>query len=301
MPTESVAVVRPGSSNGDAARPARVLLFWDYDTQWGADRSRESAGRADWGRLEFEFTERILELLQRYEVPACFAVVGSAALPGTRPYHDPSQVRQIHAAGHEVASHSHRHEWLPALGREALRETLSRSKEALEQCIGSVVTSFVPPWNQPFDYPAGWSFSLSERRQAKGERTDLRRLCETLRETGYDFCRVAYRSLYQQLAHRLGKRRYEHTGPPEVIEGIACVRLSTEAGFGPDALRVLERCIERRSLAILYGHPHSLQGGDGQHERCLEPFLARLQELRSRGAVQVVRPRDLMNGAKGAF
>src|ERR1700752_3269800 len=90
--------------NGSATRSS-VLFFWDYDTQWGADRSRANGGPKSWGEFEFENTDRILELHQEFGVNACFAVVGAAALPGERPYHDPNQIRRIHAAGHEVGSH----------------------------------------------------------------------------------------------------------------------------------------------------------------------------------------------------
>src|SRR5437016_1733676 len=111
--------------------PGRVVLFWDYDTQWGTESDRFPTQSSKLGHREFECTERLLELHARYDIPACFAVVGAAALPGERPYHDPAQIRRIHAAGHEVASHSFRHDWLPALTWGALIETLRRSKEAL--------------------------------------------------------------------------------------------------------------------------------------------------------------------------
>ena len=57
----------------------KLIIFWDYDTQWGADRSRSPGGAKTWGNLEFENTERLLELHAQYGVPACFAVVGAAA------------------------------------------------------------------------------------------------------------------------------------------------------------------------------------------------------------------------------
>ena len=133
--------------------PPGFMIFWDYDTQWGADRSRSNGGPKKWGPQEFENTERLLDLHAEYNIRACFAVVGAAALPGPRPYHDPDQIRRIHAAGHEVGSHSFHHDWLPGLNREALNETLARSKAALEDCIGAEAISFLPPWNPPFDYP----------------------------------------------------------------------------------------------------------------------------------------------------
>jgi hypothetical protein len=262
-----------------AAAPIDVMVFWDYDTQWGADRSRCGDGTrpAAWGHLEFPNTDELLDLHARFDIPACFAIVGAAALPGERPYHDPAQIRRVHAAGHEIASHALRHEWLPALDRRALQRTLRESKDALEQCIGAPVTSFVPPFNQPFDYARGWSFSLAERREAGARRTTLRVLCETLRETGYQFCRVAYSPLSERMrdwvgrslsptapaaapAHATGPEPGPRAGaragagaggdaapaaamafrpgPPVVIAGITCVRVGP-CGFDLDRVSAL--------------------------------------------------------------
>ena len=278
------------------SRPAELLFFWDYDTQWGGDRSRLPGGPKTWGALEFANTERLLDLHGEHGVPACFAVVGSAALPGDRPYHDPAQIRRIHAAGHEIGSHSHRHEWLPGLDLPALRETLAASRDALEQCIGAPVTTFVPPWNQPFDYPRGFSFSLSERREGGADRTGLGRLCDVLFETGYRFCRVAYRPLPQRLAERIAGRRIDRVGRIEKIRGIACARLNTPGGFARHTVDVLRRSIRRGGLTVVYGHPHSLTLGNSQDERHLAPFLQLVSAMCRSGELKVALPRDWAGG-----
>lgn len=272
---------------------AKLLLFWDYDTQWGADRSRSGGGPKDWGRLEFENTERLLELHAEYDVNACFAVVGAAALAGERPYHDPEQVKRIYAAGHEVASHSFHHEWLPGLGREALRDTLRKSKDALEQCIGASVGGFVPPFNQPFDYPGGWAFSLSERKAVKSERTDLLALCETLAECGYRFCRVCYRPVVLRLAELLGRKRIVRPVQPEYIGGISCIRLNTQAGFGDATRKAVQDCVSKGGWVVAYGHPHSLRSGHAQSESFFLPFLTLITGLRKAGLLDICLPREI--------
>jgi hypothetical protein len=269
------------------------LVFWDYDTQWGIDRWRGSTGPSpNLGALEFENTERLLELHADYQIPACFAVVGAAALPGERPYHDPAQVRRVHAAGHEIGSHAFRHEWLPGLSRIELYETLKKSKDALEQCIGDSVSSFVLPYNQPFDYPSGWSFSISERREAKPERQDLGSVCDALRETGYRFCRVAYRPMTTRLMELIARRPLDRPVEVETIRGISCVRL-TSGGFAESSLAMLDRCAEEGGLTVVYGHPHSLRSGNSQDERFLVPFLRHLRQLITSGAVKAVLPRHV--------
>jgi peptidoglycan/xylan/chitin deacetylase (PgdA/CDA1 family) len=238
---------------------AAFLFFWDYDTQWGADRSR-LPGPRDWGGLEFPNTDELLDIHAEFGISACFAVVGAAALPGKRPYHDPAQIRRIHAAGHEIASHSFSHEWLPGLDRRALLATLRESKDRLEQCIGSPVVAFVPPFNQPFDYAGGWSFSLSERREAGRGRTTLRILCESLGETGYRFCRVTYAPLRERVVNWLGRPGFR-PGPPLEIAGITCARAGNGGFALEEVTALLGRC-EAQSLIALYGHPHSLHSQD---------------------------------------
>ena len=271
----------------------KLLFYWDYDTQWGADRSL--SGPKSWGHLEFQNTDRLLEIHAAYDIKACFAVVGAAALSGAWPYHDPGQIRRIHGAGHEVASHSFRHEWLPGLSPDALRETLARSKESLEQCIGAPVVSFVPPFNQPFDYPRRRAFSLSERRQVKGERTDLEQLCETLFECGYSFSRVAYRTLVEKVADGLRGRRVVRPASPETIAGLTCIRLNTAAGFADATRETVLECVAKRAWAIVYGHPHSLFAEGAQNLAHLAPFMEFIGKLRNEGRLSVYLPREIVS------
>ena len=280
----------------DLRRQAKLLFFWDYDTQWGADRSRTPGGRKAWGELEFTHTERLLELHAKYEVPACFAIVGSAALPGQRPYHDPAQIRRIHAAGHEIASHSHHHEWLPALNDTDLRGTLSSSKDAIEQCIGSKVVSFVPPFNQPFDYPRAWSFSLSERFAVRKNRADVKRLCGTLADCGYRFCRLAYRPLLQRIKEKLLGKRLDKPVEPTSISSICCVRVNTPSGFGEGTKSVFQNCASKGGIVVVWGHPHSLGSGNAQDEKYLVPFLEMIVSQRKEGKLGIALPHQLLNG-----
>ena len=276
----------------------RVLIFWDYDTQWGldADLARGLSVDTRTGHLEFEHTDRLLNLHAEFNVPACFAVVGAAALPGQRPYHDPEQIRRIYEAGHEVASHGFRHEWLPGLDRRRLLDALTLSKSALEQCLGVEVTSFVPPYNQPFDYWRKGSLSLSERRATGRDRTTLGALCAALRETGYSFCRVAYRPAHLRVADRLFRRCFESPSIPERIAGLTCIRLNTPGGFDGPAIAMVRRTAVDGGVAVVYGHPHSLRNGGNQDERWLRPFLQEVQDLRRDGGLEVCLPQALSLG-----
>jgi len=277
---------------------ASLLVFWDYDTQWGGDRSRLGGGPKQWGHLEFENTERLLELHEQFGIPACFAVVGAAALPGERPYHDPDQIRRIHAAGHEVASHSLHHDWIPGLSGAEVRETLRRSKDALEDCTGAEVVSFVPPYNQPFDYPAGMSISLAERREAGRKRTGLAGLCEALAATGYMFCRVSYSPLHHRIAERITRKQRTAPAEVEIIRGVHCIRMNAPGGFNAHAHRVLDLCAAEGGIVVVGGHPHSLHMGNTQDETMLVPFLQHARELVREGKLVASLPRHLIAEAR---
>ncbi len=271
-----------------------ILFFWDYDAEWGAERSRGPGGPKPWGHLEFTNTDELLSLHQEYGIPACFAVVGEAARAGKRPYHDPDQIRRIHGAGHEVASHSLRHDWLPGLGWTALLATLKESKDSLEHCIGAPVVTFVPPYNQPFDYLDGCSISLAERKEAKRDRIDLKRLCQGLLETGYQFCRVAYRPLWQRLREFALKTRLDRPQELKRIGGVTCVRLNSPGGFRNPTPELVERCAAEGGIAVVYGHPHSLHAGNSQDAAYLVPLMARIRELKNEGRVRLALPRELL-------
>jgi peptidoglycan/xylan/chitin deacetylase (PgdA/CDA1 family) len=246
---------------------------------------------------EFANTERILALLAEREIKSVFACVGAAALPGERPYHDPAQIRRMHAEGHEIGSHSFRHEWLPALDPASLRDALLRSRQALEDCIGGPVGTFVPPWNQPYDYLRVGSLSVSERREVPGRaRTDVPRLCAMLRETGYTFTRLAYRGGVRRIVELLSQKEHPRRAKVATLEGVRYVLLNTPAGFDDPALQMVRRVAREGGIAVVWAHPHSLTADNPQHERYFVPFLDELSALRRQGLVDVVLPRHLCHG-----
>lgn len=84
-------------------------------------------------------TVRILELLAERGVRATFFVLGWV---GER---HPGLVRQIAAAGHEIASHGYGHELVYTLSEAEFRADVERSKKGLEDVIGERVTGYRAP------------------------------------------------------------------------------------------------------------------------------------------------------------
>jgi polysaccharide deacetylase family protein (PEP-CTERM system associated) len=84
-------------------------------------------------------TVRILELLDRHAVRATFFVLGWVA------QRFPQLVRDIHAAGHEIGSHSFWHRLVYEQTAEQFRNDLRQSKQVLEDLIGAPVTAYRAP------------------------------------------------------------------------------------------------------------------------------------------------------------
>jgi polysaccharide deacetylase family protein (PEP-CTERM system associated) len=84
-------------------------------------------------------TRRLLEQLAKSEVRATFFVVGDIARSA------PALIRDIHAAGHEVASHSWNHTRVDRFTAATFRADARQSKDALEQVIGAPVHGFRAP------------------------------------------------------------------------------------------------------------------------------------------------------------
>jgi polysaccharide deacetylase family protein (PEP-CTERM system associated) len=101
--------------------------------------------REDWPRWPARVeanTRRILELFDSRGVHATFFTLGWVA------ERCPALVRDIAAAGHEIASHGFGHERLTTLSRAAFRDGVVRTKHLLEDLGGSPVYGYrAPSWS----------------------------------------------------------------------------------------------------------------------------------------------------------
>lgn len=98
--------------------------------------------REDWPRWPVRVeanTRRVLELFQRHDVRATFFILGWVA------ERVPALVRDIAAAGHEIASHGFGHERLTTISRAQFRDGITRTKHLLEDISGSAVQGYRAP------------------------------------------------------------------------------------------------------------------------------------------------------------
>lgn len=98
--------------------------------------------REDWPRWPVRVednTRRVLELFARHRVHATFFMLGWVA------ERHPQLVREVAAAGHELASHGYGHERLTGISAAQFREGIVRTKHLLEDIGGTAVAGYRAP------------------------------------------------------------------------------------------------------------------------------------------------------------
>ncbi len=121
--------------------------FWDalsvdIEDYYQVEAFADQVPRSEWPRFPSRVvrnTERVLELLAKHRARATFFVVGWIA------EREPSLVREIAAAGHEVACHGYAHERVTAMTREQFRADLRRARQTIEDAAGACVVGYRAP------------------------------------------------------------------------------------------------------------------------------------------------------------
>jgi peptidoglycan/xylan/chitin deacetylase (PgdA/CDA1 family) len=106
-----------------------------------------------------EATRPILDLLDRYDVRATFAVLGSVA------QNHPVLVREIYDKGHEIACHAYSHKTLFELGKAAFDDEIQRSIALLRSITGESPKGFRAP-SFSMDNSTKWAFEVLEKYMA---------------------------------------------------------------------------------------------------------------------------------------
>jgi peptidoglycan/xylan/chitin deacetylase (PgdA/CDA1 family) len=264
----------------------RIAISFDYDSPTGYGQSfhmRDFPANAD-----FEGTNILLRVLRDHDVKATFGIVGQAALPGKLWTHCPEQIRVISQAGHEIASHSMTHRYLPSMGAKELLEEVAASKTALEECIGSSIQGFIPPFNRPSHFPERGAFSISELLGLEGRgrgRQSVGTMLQTLSVAGFRWSRVSFIGKYYQIARRFGITAERAPMQPFIFNNIVAIPLPC-TGFGDDASKLIRRWLASDLILTLYGHPNQALSANGQNASELDRLLSELRPAREGGKLE---------------
>ncbi|WP_220204054.1 polysaccharide deacetylase family protein [Reticulibacter mediterranei] len=89
-----------------------------------------------------QYTPQVLAVLQRYNVPATFFLIGESISQY------PGYLQQDLAAGNAVGNHTFTHPHLPTLSASAIYSELSQAQNAVYNVTGTRPTIFRPPYGE---------------------------------------------------------------------------------------------------------------------------------------------------------
>ncbi len=123
--------------------PVPIILSFDVEEHFRIEAASgleiDSGLKTHYGFRMEATTRQLLDVLADRAIKSTFFIVGEIARL------NPALVRDIHKAGHEVASHSWDHRRVHHFTPRSFAEDLRRSKDALEQVTGEAVVGFRAP------------------------------------------------------------------------------------------------------------------------------------------------------------
>jgi len=118
------------------------ILTIDVEDYFQVENFKNVISFSDWPRYEIRVernTDKILNILSSKGVKATFFVLGWIAQKF------PQLIKRIHNAGHEIATHSYKHQLIYTQTPEEFKEDLKVSKGVLEDIIQEKVYGFRAP------------------------------------------------------------------------------------------------------------------------------------------------------------
>ncbi|MFD0933316.1 polysaccharide deacetylase family protein [Psychroflexus salinarum] len=181
----------------------KIILIWDFDGAIGLINASYPYNY-NYSNLkrEQDQVKLVLDLLDQYQIKCCFAITGFSAEEGIEPYTFPNLIKEIYERGHEIASHSWRHEWSSIFQWNQVDKSLKRSQLALEKAIGNQqkITGFVPPHNRPMSWLKRGAFSWGDRGVYPFfKAADNESIIKLLKKNQYTWVRVTFKTIVQKL------------------------------------------------------------------------------------------------------
>lgn len=272
--------------------PAKLMIVWDYDSALGQINSSFPYNfKYDPIYQEIENVEYILEKADDAGMKMTFACLGFAAEKGLLPFNNPEQINKIYDKGHEIASHSWKHEWFPYLTDKQILKSLERSKYALEECIGKkdVVSGFVPPHSRPMSWYKKFSLSLGDRAfypLHKG--ADMGYVLRQLFSLNYKWCRVLrkYDPVWNKIL-RIQNPGELYFSKWEMQNGIVCVP-QHYTGFDEFAINYLNKAVELNEALVIVGHPAALSRDKSESVNHFNRFIENVKSAMIKNEIEVL-------------
>ncbi|MEO8210816.1 MAG: polysaccharide deacetylase family protein [bacterium] len=279
--------------------PGTLLIIWDYDSALGQINSTMPYNfKYSPIYEEIENVEYILKVGREHDIKMTFACLGFAAEAGILPFNNPGQIKKIFDEGHEIASHSWRHEWFPLLMEKQIQKSLERSKYILENCIDSkdAVKGFVPPHSRPMSWYKKFSFSLGDRAVYPFHKgSDMDYILNRLSVLNYNWCRVLvkYKPVWVKMFGNSNEDSYSFSRW-EIHHGVVCVP-QHYTGFDEPAINYLKLAIQKNETVVIVGHPAGLSREKSESLNNFNNFIEEVNKYISSGKLNVTTVSDYIN------
>ena len=260
----------------------KIYLIWDFDGPIGHINATYPYNFHYNSLLkEIKNVREILDILEKKSIPSIFAITGFTGEQGVYPYNVPDLIHEIYKRGHEIASHSWKHEWLPKYSANQVYKSMKRSKEILEQCTGipGSVAGFVPPHSRPMTWIQKYAYSLGDIMPYPLSKTgNLKKIIQTAHKVGYKWIRVSFQPFYQKIKPQpLYRFKYNNLQYKDLK-----ILLSHCNGFGSDTIQTLYRGLEMNKDVVVTAHPSGLSRKGNEHMDHLLNFLDKAERLREK-------------------
>ncbi len=251
---------------------AKLMLIWDYDTPLTTiTRTVPYDYNFDNCLAEEDNVNYILDAAKKINGKFTFAVLGFGAEKSVAPFDVRHVIRRIHQEGHEVASHSWKHEWLPLTTKLQLQKTIERSKFSIEKAVNDpdfTVKGFVLPHDRPMSWYSKFGFS-------KGDRgvypffpgASIDGVSRQLKESGYKWMRNSYRPVWEKFVNFNGenqkyklKRKFRQQGNFHFVPS-HCMEPSERA------VEAMHYAVKNNTPLVVAAHPAFLSEAPGNQQK----------------------------------
>ncbi|HKC50544.1 MAG TPA: polysaccharide deacetylase family protein [Myxococcota bacterium] len=137
---DRIAFALPRAMQRDAGAARALLSELSGESLLGSEFPRDAARVVERAKRDFQSAAGREAWIARLERAA-----GGAWRPAWDGMLRWDDLRALHAAGHEIGSHSHSHPLLPDCNDQELERELAQSKLEIERAIGAPVSSFCYP------------------------------------------------------------------------------------------------------------------------------------------------------------
>jgi len=161
----------------------------------------------------------IIDILKQNKIKATFAITGFSAEKSVKHFELTNIIKKISEAGHEIASHSWKHENFSKITTDVAKKSLRRSKLVLN----NEVVGFIPPHNRPMTWLKKCRISIREDRIFPFKKTgDISGIISILKSEGYKWIRISNNSIFKRMKFNSNITKIYFYNKILIIDGHYC-------------------------------------------------------------------------------